>query len=47
MTVPGTMFEGIRIGVATSVLSLSTNILATLLVAYKAWSVQKQISFEV
>lgn len=39
LSVPGTMFEGIPIGVATSVLSLSTNILATLLVAYKAWSV--------
>lgn len=36
---PGALFEGIPTGLATCVLSLSTNILATLLVAYKAWYV--------
>ncbi len=36
---PGTLFEGLPIGIAVCVLSLSTNILATLLVVYKAWYV--------
>ncbi|KAM5535325.1 hypothetical protein V8D89_011010, partial [Ganoderma adspersum] len=36
-SVPGSLFEGVPIGVATCVLSLSTNMLATLLVAYKSW----------
>ena len=36
---PGTLYEGLQIGIAACVLSLSTNIFATLLVAYKAWYV--------
>ncbi len=35
----GTMFEGLPIGVAACALSLSTNVLATLLIGYKAWYV--------
>ena len=35
----GTMFEDLPIGVAACVLSLSTNVLATFLIAYKAWCV--------
>lgn len=37
----GTMYEGLPIGLATCVLSLSTNIIATLLVGYKAWYVSE------
>ena len=33
----GTMYEGLPIGLATCALSLCTNLLATLLVAYRAW----------
>ena len=39
------MYQGIPIGIATSVLSLSTNILATLLVGYKAWYVVMQAEY--
>lgn len=39
LSIPGTLFEGLPIGIATCVLSLTTNILATLLVAYKGWYV--------
>ena len=35
--VPGILFEGLRIGTVASVLSLCTNLITTLLVAYKAW----------
>ena len=35
--VPGSLFEGLPIGTAACVLSLCTNLVATLLVAYKAW----------
>ena len=35
----GTLYQGIASGVAASVLSLSTNLWATLLVGYKAWYV--------
>ena len=40
-TIPGSLFEELPTGVATSALSLSTNILATILVTYKAWYVQE------
>ena len=33
----GTSFQGLPIGLAASVVSLSTNLLATILVGYKAW----------
>ena len=33
------MYEGLPVGLATCVLSLSTNLLATVLVGYKAWYV--------
>ena len=36
-TAIGSMFEGLSVGLTACVLSLSTNILATLLVGYKAW----------
>ena len=39
------MYQGVPIGIATSVLSLSTNILATLLVGYKAWYVVMQAEY--
>ena len=39
--IPGALFEGVPIGLVTCALSLGTNILATLLVAYKAWYVCK------
>ncbi|KAM5536418.1 hypothetical protein V8D89_009854 [Ganoderma adspersum] len=37
LNIMGTLFEGIPIGIAVCVLSLITNLLGTLLVAYKAW----------
>lgn len=37
----GTLLTGVPIGIATCALSLGTNVLATLLVAYKAWCVLK------
>ncbi|PIL25996.1 hypothetical protein GSI_11750 [Ganoderma sinense ZZ0214-1] len=40
---PGTLFEGLQIGVAACVLSLSTNLLATALVAYKAWESRRRL----
>ena len=33
----GSMYQGIPIGISVCVLSLTTNLLATLLVGYKAW----------
>ena len=38
-TAIGSTFEGLSVGLAACVLSLSTNLLATLLVGYKAWYV--------
>ena len=35
----GTLYEGSSYGVAASLLSLCTNVFATLAVAYKAWYV--------
>ncbi|KAI1795718.1 hypothetical protein LXA43DRAFT_1080150 [Ganoderma leucocontextum] len=40
---PGTLFEGLPLGIAACVLSLSTNLLATLLVAYKAWESRRRL----
>ena len=37
---PGTLFEGLKVGIAACILSLFTNLFATLLVAYKAWYVR-------
>ena len=37
---PGALFEDNPFGLATCVLSLTTNLVATLLIAYKAWYVQ-------
>ena len=34
---PGTLFEGLKVGIAACILSLCTNLFATALVAYKAW----------
>ncbi|PIL28066.1 hypothetical protein GSI_09819 [Ganoderma sinense ZZ0214-1] len=39
----GTVFEGVAIGLAACVLSLSTNALATLLVACKAWQLRRRL----
>ncbi|KAI1781837.1 hypothetical protein LXA43DRAFT_597966, partial [Ganoderma leucocontextum] len=39
----GPMYRGIPIGIATCVLSLSMNILATLLVGYKAWESRRRL----
>ena len=33
----GSMYQGVPVGISTCVLSLSTNLVATLLVGYKAW----------
>ncbi|KAM5537428.1 hypothetical protein V8D89_008947 [Ganoderma adspersum] len=40
---PGTLYEGLQIGIAACVLSLSTNLFATLLVAYKAWESRRRL----
>ena len=37
----GTMFEGLPIGVAACALSLTTNVLATSFIHYKAWCVSR------
>ncbi|KAM5536435.1 hypothetical protein V8D89_009871 [Ganoderma adspersum] len=39
----GTMFEGLPIGVAACGLSLSTNVLATSLIGYKAWQMRRRL----
>ncbi|KAM5536427.1 hypothetical protein V8D89_009863 [Ganoderma adspersum] len=39
----GTMFEGLPIGVAACALSLSTNVLATSLIGYKAWQMRRRL----
>ncbi|KAM5529994.1 hypothetical protein V8D89_016339 [Ganoderma adspersum] len=40
---PGALFEDNPFGVATCVLSLTTNLVATLLIAYKAWTARRRL----
>ncbi|PIL28062.1 hypothetical protein GSI_09814 [Ganoderma sinense ZZ0214-1] len=40
---PGALFEDNSFGIATCVLSLTTNLVATLLIAYKAWKARRRL----